>query len=411
MIIKTLDLEFKLFNDLKQLIVNKNSKTIIKGSFKIKEIGSHVTDIDIQTDVIYNQTLIDILISKIESAKSFIFIQLSLGFKNEYELPWKIDNFGGCEYNPQKVETWFKNFNKMKLVPDNVYTSIETKLFSDKISIKTLIDIENELLPYSELIWRLDDIKRGYIYFLGTKYVLLDMMHIEQPVLEFIYKYENDFCLIDFALNDSRYTYSFTHDMYKYYTEDWYKIMKAFRWFIKPEYRVEYFKIMNGIDFLMAVYNQILLIEKVYKYKLLSRKDFSYIENGIKTSLTKINIKFDDNMKNNIYNTVNTYLKKYVNYFRTKLTDKVLNKFLIQYQRGLDSQIPISRQEINIRFGKNIKCPFFLTDIDEYVKFVSIANIRRLDLDKTIKCFINIMNDTSIPMKQLLEIAESFLRE
>jgi len=406
MLIKTHDFDYKLIYDLKQLT---NNRFTIKGSYKIKEYGSYITDIDVETDVVFNKDLFNKILSMIERSRSFIFIQLSLGFKNEYTLPWKIDNNGGCEYDPDKVAIWYENFKKMKLVPDTVYKYIEDKLFSDTISIKNLIDIENELLQYSEIIWRKDDIKRGHVYFMGTKYDLLDILSIEQPVLELLYNYKGEFCLIDLALNDKSYKYEFTNDMYKYYTKDWYKIMKLFRWKIQKEYQEEYRKIMKYIDIFMAIYNKIILIEKVYKYRLLPTKDFYNIENDIKSQLVKLDIKFDDNTKKKLLVIVNKYLEKYIDYFKNKLNTNFIDKFNSQYQRGLESQI-VTKDTITKRVKNNINCPFFKTDIEDYKRFVKITKKLSLDLDHVIDCFIKISEETGKPIKDLLTIAEDEIK-
>jgi hypothetical protein len=410
MIIKTSNFDDKFMSDLKQLIVNKSSTFTVKGSYKIKDFGAYISDIDIQTNVIYNQTLFNILIDKIQKSRSFIFIHMSLGFKKEFALPWKIDNIGGCDYDPEIVKEWYKNFKKMKLVPDAMYTYIENKLFSDTISIKYLIDIENELHQYSEIIWTLDDMKRGYVYFSDTKYTLLDMLQEEQPVLEFIYKYDGDFCLIDLALIDNRYKYSFEQDMYKYYTQDWYKIMKFFRWYVKREYQNEYLETVRKIDLLMAISNKIILIEKVYKYRLVSQKEFLYIENDIRLHLLNTNINFDDYTKKNIKDTVGKYLERYVEYFKSKLNINITNKVESMYKRGLEAQILVTKDIITKRVKNGVKCPFFKTDIDEYSKFVEITNKLSLDLEHTIDCFVKITEETGKDMKDLLKIAEEAMK-
>ena len=41
-------------------------------------------------------------------------------------------------------------------------------------------------------------------------------------MIEFMYKYKDDFCLIDLAVIDRKYEYEFEHNMYKYYIQDSY---------------------------------------------------------------------------------------------------------------------------------------------------------------------------------------------
>ena len=70
MLIKTHDFDYKLIYDLKQLT---NNRFTIKGSYKIKEYGSYITDIDVETDVVFNKDLFNKILSMIERSRSFIF--------------------------------------------------------------------------------------------------------------------------------------------------------------------------------------------------------------------------------------------------------------------------------------------------------------------------------------------------
>ena len=414
MIIKTEHFDNTFKKDILELTINKNFPIKIKGSYKIFDAIDRIylTDIDMECNVKYNQYFINTMIDKIERSKSFIFIQLSLGMKKEFILPWKIDNDGGCNYDPETVKTWYTTFKNMNAVPKKVYDYIENKLFSDTISISYLIDVENELSDYSKLLWSLDDIKKGYISWLDTKYFLLDMITIEFPVFEFMYKYKDDFCLIDLAVIDRKYEYEFEHNMYKYYIQDSYKIMKSFRWRIKKNYFEEYNHIMKGINLLSAIYNKIILFEKVYKYKLLSEKYFLNIQNDIMRHLQKLDINdFNINTKVIIKNKIEIYLKNYINYFKDKLTPKYIDVVSREYHRSLEAQVLTTQYILNKRVKNNIKCPFFPMDIKEYKKIFKIINTLKLDLNSTIDCFIKIAEETGKTIEELLEITDDILLE
>ena len=68
----------------------------------------------------------------------------------------------------------------------------------------------------------------------------------------------------------------------------------------------------------------------------------------------------------------------FIDYFKNKLNTNFIDKFDLQYSRGLDSQI-VTKDVITKRVRNNIKCPFFQTDIEDYKRFVKITNKLSLD--------------------------------
>ena len=87
-----------------------------------------------------------------------------------------------------------------------------------------------------------------------------------------------------------------------------------------------------------------------------------------------------------------------------------IDKFDLQYSRGLDSQI-VTKEIITKRVRNNIKCPFFKTDIEDYKRFVKITKKLSLDLDHVIDCFVKISKETKTPIKGLLKIAEDEMKK
>jgi hypothetical protein len=186
--------------------------------------------------------------------------------------------------------------------------------------------------------------------------------------------------------------------------------MKFFRWNLRSEYRKEYLNVMKKIDIYMALLSKYNILEKVYKYRVLSRENFAKIENDIRTQLVKLKIPFDNNVKQNINLIVEKYLEKYIEYFSTKLNTNVLDNFAIQYQRGLDSRITISQKTLQERVKQGIKCPFFSVDIEEYKRFIKLTYKLHLELKNTINCFLKISEDTKVDIRDLLDIAEEGVR-
>ena len=106
---------------------------------------------------------------------------------------------------------------------------------------------------------------------------------------------------------------------------------------------------------------------------------------------------------------VNKYLEKYIDYFKNKLNTNFIDKFDLQYQRGLEVEV-VTKDIITKRVKNNIKCPFFKTDIEDYKRFVKITKKLSLDLDHVIDCFLKISEETGKPIKYLLTIAEDEIK-
>ena len=88
-----------------------------------------------------------------------------------------------------------------------------------------LIDVQEILDRYNTIKWFLPDIKKGVKNIKGTTYVLLDELKKEVgPILNSIYTVS-----VDIGLVDKRYRQPIWSRMYKYYTENWYKILKSYK--------------------------------------------------------------------------------------------------------------------------------------------------------------------------------------
>ena len=85
MFLKTLDFDKQLKNDIKYITVNNFKPMIIKGSYPKKKIGDIITDIDFESQVYYNDKLLDIINNNINKSNKFIFLQLNCGV-NKYFL-------------------------------------------------------------------------------------------------------------------------------------------------------------------------------------------------------------------------------------------------------------------------------------------------------------------------------------
>lgn len=404
-VIKTKDFDQKFNHDIDWITLNRRLPLWQKGSYKVKEFGDFVTDIDLTARVYFNAQLINIIsgvLRKNQDVRSpFTFIHMSVGKYDGYDVPWSIDDKGGCDFDPVKAKTWFDNFKISGLVFPSTLEYIDNKLFASKMTIQNLIDIENILHPYAEIVWYENDIRRGFVMNKNKRYNLLDEMKTETPVLEYVYTYGDEYVAIDVGLVDRNFVVPPSGKMYSYYTEDWYKIMKSFRWKLPEEDKPTYFDVMNTITLLIVLKYQIGLIEKLEKSKVLPVKN---LINNTYTQLYNLGINFHGKTLRQIdeylYEQVNKKLKDSVMHYATKLKS---TEILLHLARGVDAQIPTTQEEIKLRRSVGVKCPFFPTDMDEFEQLTILAI--RLDMDSThvINCFSQVAIKLGKPVAQVIK--------
>lgn len=398
-IIKTKKFDQKLNNDISWITINKYQPLQISGSYKVKEWGDIITDIDYKARVYFTPKLLDIIsniIHKNKSKKSpFTILHMTAGKYDGYEVPWTIDETGGCDFDPTRAKEWFKLFKTKNLVTSNDLKYIEAKLFSDNMKIQNLIDIGYVLWKHYLIIWNLDDIHRGFVERKGKRYYLLEQMKTKIPVLRIIYHYqENKYVSIDLSLIDKKYKIPITMEMYRYYTNDWYKIMKSFRWKLPKEERVEYFKVMNSITKMIAIKYQLDFIELLKKYKGLTPIETDRLLVDLYEQIDSCYVLGNDYrnlgltvISTMLYEQVNKTLRDYVLFYANKLPSQHKNRILLYLKRGIESQIPVTYKEIKKRSAVGIKCPFFPTDMNEFEELIQLAIKLDMKTDLVVNCF------------------------
>lgn len=411
-LVKTKEFDIRFQQDKSWLEINRRIPLLEKGSYKVKEWGDIVTDIDLQAHVYFNSRLLDIIANVVSKNRRynspFIFMYMSVGKYDGYEVPWNIDESGDCDYNPEKVKVWWEEFKNTNLIPKDIKNYIFSKLFSDNMRISKLIDVENALHPYAEILWTENDIRKGFIDNNGKRYYLLHEMKTETPVLEYIYNYQNnEYVSIDVGLVDKKFAIPPIGKMYRYYTQDWYKIMKSFRWKIPTNKRTDYFKVMNEITILISLKHQLNLIQKLIKHKILSSQRINDFLNATYTELNKLSINYKgkqlNEIENYLYEEVNKKLENNVLVYANKIQDPERKKILNRLIRGAQAQIPVMQDQLLIRHRAGIQCPFFAVELNEYEKLTALAMRLDINVDLVVNCFSQIAIQLRKSVSQLTD--------
>ena len=401
MIIKTQEFDKQFDKDIQLIKINKNTRLIKKGSYKRKSYGSYITDIDIAENVYFNKKLFKIVYNVLKKIKrnnvKFNFIKMSCGDFQEFKLPWKFDSEGGCNFNLQEVKEWYTEFVKKNLIDTDSKEEIKKNLFSETIRIKNIINIENILQPYSEIIWYEEDIKRGYIQYNGKIYKLLEIIKYETPVLEFLYQCDKEMISIDYALVDKKYKKVPLNNMYRFYDQDWYNIIKSFDWKLEKKYKYEFLSVMKNVEKLISLRHQIKVLYNLKKSKNISKSLEKKFRNKIE-ELLGYNI--DKYTLKKLTDIINNNLEIYGEYFYKYLKDKYKSKYILYSKRGIESQKYVNEEKIKER--KDIKCPFFSTDIEDFKKIYNFSKKICIDSKLITECFVKIAKKHNITILKLL---------
>lgn len=79
--------------------------------------------------------------------------------------------------------------------------------------------------------------------------------------------------------------------MYKYYTENWYKILKNYKKLISKDYEVEYKQVLSTLEYDNALMAQANLLNSLMKYRVVGQESINYVAQDLQKRLEKEGIK------------------------------------------------------------------------------------------------------------------------
>ena len=86
---------------------------------------------------------------------------------------------------------------------------------------------------------------------------------------------------MDIGLVDKRYRHPIWSRMYKYYTENWYKILKSYKKLISKDYESEYKQVISTLEYDNALVAQASLLNSLMKYKVVYQQHINYVAEKI----------------------------------------------------------------------------------------------------------------------------------
>ena len=406
MLIKTEDF-VKCFNrDLFQIQIARHSPVYLKGSYKIKPIGSIITDIDLGEKIKPSLNILKRIVQIINTSRNFTFVKMECGTYTEFITPWTIGSEGGCEYNPNKVQKWVNKISK--IIDSETKEKINNLLFGEYISLKNLLEVKDLLLPYSEIVWSKDDIEAGFKTVRDITYDLVELMGKNNTVIEYIYTYvngsEREFCHVDFGCDS--FIKKPAEILYEYYKNHKYKIFKSYKWYLKDEYMGEFTNVIKSIEKISGLLNRIELFKNVSRFKLLNREDRNYLLKDCIEECEKQGLNFTKSNTDKIVKKLNKKIEsvseQQIPIFRKKLKQR-FEAMLVSYEmKSKIAEKVINKQELerNIKYG--FTCPFFTIVNEDFSYMYNISKRTGLDSLMMINCIVKVSEAFDMPITLVL---------
>jgi hypothetical protein len=422
MLIKTEVFDRVLNSELYQITINKNQPLIKRGSYKIKPIGSVITDIDLAQFVYANPGLIARLNQILDSLPrkgTFIFTRLHCGMYSDFTPPWSVDGKGSCVYDPKQAQEWYRQLRGKNVMDEKSYKSIENKLFSSDMTIKDLLEIKQIIRPFSEILWDREDIRKGYKVFLGQKYNLIDLMqkgHV--TVLRYLYKYGHEYVSIDFGLVDKKYIKE-PSILHEYYRGNIYKIFKSYKWYLQKEYFDQYLNVMKDLENFTGLLNRVKLISTVVRYKILPEREINYLIDDAAKQAKILGMKYSLEITSQTEKALNARIQEIVQsnrkYFRERIQDRFKKEVMSYELRSAEAIIPVSQKLIATRVKQGMSCPFFQVDLSDFQYLVKLSERTLINPVNMLNCVSMAAKtfdiDVSLLIKTVFDQNEFYLKE
>lgn len=401
MLIKTKNFIQKLNSRLYQYTFNKQNPLVLKGSFKS---AKYISDIDYTSYVYFNDKFLQILRNKLQRLKNFRFLYINAGMNENLTVPWVIDPVDGCDFSMKDTKKWLRRIKE--IIPRKEYKSICKILKKDSLSIGDLIDVQEILSPLNTIRWNLDDVMKGTKVIDGKTYHLLEELKNDQegPVINSIYIDGLKIVSFDIGIVDIRYRQPIWDRMYKYYTRDWYKILKSYKKLISKDCEQEYQDVMKTMEYINALKAQIHLVRNLIRYKPVSDDQIVYVTNQIHKDLQTVGIFYNNliDVENTITIQLNTMAYPYVDYFLDKLTNFGKIKVMRLLRLVEMTKDPVPRGILMSRRRGGSKCPFLDTSVDNFITEVSKKLLYPREIIE--KCIKEVSRDNKIDIREIPQL-------
>jgi len=400
MIITTPEFVDKLNHDIQFINTDREPLRVV-GSFT--RATKYISDIDVSRKTILNEGFVYRLkkmLTSLGNSDIFHFITFNSGTDIRYYVPWKIHPYGGCVFDLDAIPKWLEYIRP--LLSEEEYARIYNILNQKSLNLSDLISVERVIMFYSKVRWTYSDIMSEKKV-VGDRilYLLPTMKGSDGNVAHFIYKYNApigtlyehkvDYIEVDlcFSNNCSKFVIS-KDNMYQYYTESIYKILKSYKRSFPKNIEKEYWHDLNEhlseANAKLARIN-LLLYLKSYNHNLYN--DVLKTSNIDPTSEERSRISTELDVK------AIPILMKYL----PLISDRYRGKFEALGKLTMLSREKVPIEMIRKRKREGINCPFY-SEEREYLRKLSQNTLMNVYL--FYNCFYTIQARYNLSVNEML---------
>ena len=404
---------YRQFKLLKSSLSEFEVKGKLKGSYTNKQLGSLVTDIDIQFTTPLEsvpQVMSTIIKTTFHKDCSFIFVALTIGLPDLYKPPWTFTEDCQCLYNPYTSREWIEKLYRLEVLRPPEYEWVNETIFGSYVTIGNLLRVADMVSKKGALTWDLEDIQKGYkdITVPGdsnpSRFNLLEIVAEEYPVMEMAFVYENIYVGIDVAVVSNQHVTDNLVGMKKFYMADYYKIVKGLHWRIPEELKPLYNSTMSLINWLASAKAIISMLQNMEQtnrinpdelaYQLeetmddYGNHDFKYNPPRLKDLKSSISYKIDQALLDDPH--VSSYIES------CDMGDR--------WEKGLVSLIPVSHQTLIERFeAGNVYLFGHPKEVEACEKIRMVSRNIQNPVHKTLHCIVTTVQILSLDMESVLK--------
>lgn len=328
----------------------KDIKYQIIGSFSRSREGEFVTDIDVDINLDYSHPNFDMfkILYNPQYSDILFFSGMRCGEDEYFKYPWKID-YSTLTFSYENLEDWLQ---KIRLKIDSfdynkIYRLCRNNDLNLDLTLTSIIAIQDIIRKYSRLKWSLEDIKNKFKLGVdGTRYEMLDCIKKYVPITEFLFVYNDTYCIVDCGIIDKKYRdvyrennpRNFSNDI-KIFEKNWYAVFKYFRMILPHIMKYKFYELKKKYSKHIVLYYiaNILCKDESRKnikiwndmYETLS-KELKVIFSGINQNVNiceisdKIKVEINVIFKNEIFRNLIQYVSEKERMNLINLSNRVL---------------------------------------------------------------------------------------